>query len=256
MDGDLQMETGAELRRHRRYSLTSAATVLSDHHRPRLCWVKNLSVDGALLCGIHAPPLDATPRLLLHLPWYQPIAVDCRVIHEEVSSGGDRCVGVEFLHAGDPTSIAIERAIEASGRCRHQLREPAVLLVTDRASTRREVERDLAETDIRLVTAETPLDSIGWLQDFETVIDSVIIDLAFEQANVLSFLRFLADEFPSVRRIVITDGEVPTLERVAYRYGRCSAVLESPWEQHRLSRLLEPVEWDEYAPTPVVTAGL
>jgi CheY-like chemotaxis protein len=254
MDGHLTREAGPEQRRHHRHTLSSAATVLRDERRPRLCWVKNMSIDGALLCGIHQLPVGTNLRLLLHLPWYQPIAVDCRVVHQDISSGGDRCVGVEFLHEGSTSSTAIQRAIEAAGRCRLQLREPAVLMITDRAAMRREVERDLAGTGIRLVTAETPLDSIGWLQDFETEIDSVIIDLALEQANALSFLRFLAEEFPSVKRIVITDGEIPTLERVAYRYGRCSAVLESPWKPRRLRKMLDRLAWDEHEPTPVVNA--
>ena len=37
---------------------------------------------------------------------------------------------------------------------------------------------------------------------------------------------------------MISNDEGATLANVAYNYGRCSAVLESPWERWRLNNVL------------------
>lgn len=223
-----------ERRRFPRHSVTSAATLIREGQPPRLCWVKNLSPAGALLFGGDRLRNNDRVHLLLHLPWYQPIAVEGKVVHMS-----RRGAGVTFDESSS-ARVAIERAIDAAEQCECQLRSPAVLVLTDREEVQQSMERDLALLDMRCVTAETPLDAIRWLQSWDTVIELVIVDIAFEQANVLSFLRFLAEEFPRVRRIVIVDGELPTLEKVAYTFGRCSAVLERPWAQDNLQQLVSP----------------
>jgi ActR/RegA family two-component response regulator len=228
-----------EQRKHPRFALRSAVTVIHEQRQPALCWVKNLSAGGALLCGSEPLPPRATLRLLLHLPWYQPIAVDCEVVHGARRSGAQRQFGVRFLHTNRSTLVAIERAIDAAERCRTQLREPVVLVLTDRGTVRQALQRDLGRSDLRWVLAETPLDAIRWLQDWEMVIDAVVVDLAYEQTNMLSFLRFLADEFPAVRRIVVADGETPTLAHVACTFGRCAAVLSTPWERSRFEQAMQ-----------------
>lgn len=227
-----------EQRKHPRFALRSAVTVIHERRQPALCWVKNLSAGGALICGSEPLPLRAPLRLLLHLPWYQPIAVDCEVVHGARRSGAQRLFGVRFLHANRATLVAIERAIDAAERCRCQPREPVVLVLTDRGTVRQALQRDLGRVGLRWVLAETPLDAIRWLQDWEMVIDAVVVDLAYEQTNTISFLRFLADEFPATRRIVVADGEMPTLAHVAYSFGRCSALLTTPWNPSRFEQAL------------------
>ena len=223
----------AERRRFSRHGVTSAATLIHDGQPPTLCWVKNLGEGGALLYGTEPQRVQSRLHLLLHLPWYQPISVDARVVYATV-----RGFGVAFQDSPQGTRVAIARAIDAAERCECQLRNPAVLVLTDRDPLRQAIERDLAGLALRTVVVDTPLDTIRWLQSWDTVIELVVVDLAFEQTNVLSFLRFLADEFPRTRRIVIVDGEMPTLEKVAYTFGRCSAVLEAPWEPSRLEQVL------------------
>jgi len=223
----------AERRRFSRHGVTSAATLIRDGEPPTLCWVKDLSEGGALLYGAEPQEAQRRVHLLLHLPWYQPIAVDGRVVYSTV-----RGFGIAFEDSPPGTRVAIARAIDASERCACQLRNPAVLVLTDREPLRQAIERDLARLGLRTVVVDTPLDTIRWLQSWDTVVELVVVDLAFEQTNVLSFLRFLADEFPRTRRIVIVDGEMPTLERVAYTFGRCTAVLEAPWDTRGLEQVL------------------
>lgn len=223
----------AERRRYSRHGVTSAATLVRDGQPPTLCWVKNLSEGGALLYGAEPQRAQSRLHLLLHLPWYQPIGVDARVAHATA-----RGFGVAFNDSPRGTRVAIARAIDAAEKCECQLRNPAVLVLTDREPLRQAIEHDLARLALRAVVVDTPLDTIRWLQSWDTVIELVVVDLAFEQTNVLSFLRFLADEFPRTRRIVIVDGEMPTLEKVAYSFGRCSAVLQAPWEAWRLEQVL------------------
>jgi CheY-like chemotaxis protein len=222
-----------ERRFYPRHGVTSAATLIRDGQPPTLCWVKNLSEGGALLYGTEPQQEQSRLHLLLHLPWYQPIAVEGVVVYTAA-----RGFGIAFHDSPPGTRVAIARAIEAAEQCQCQLRTPAVLVLTDREPVRQAMELDLEGIGLPCVVVDTPLDTIRWLQSWDTVIELVVVDLAFEQTNVLSFLRFLADEFPKVQRVVIIDGEMPTLEKVAYSFGRCSAVLEAPWDPQRLAQIL------------------
>jgi len=233
------MEPTIDRRKHTRHPLVSAVTMLQDDHHPSLFWIRNLSIGGALMCGAAPVEEKRRPRALLHLPWYQPITVDCRVVYQE-REAGTRCrVGVEFLHTTPATELAISHAIRAAQECATQLRKPAVLVVSEHRHVSQSLQRQLTACEVDCVVAETPLDAIRWLQDWETVIESVIVDLGNEESNALSFLRFLSEEFPAVRRIVMADDEMPVLRNVAFRFGRCSAVLPSPWEPAGLERALQ-----------------
>jgi CheY-like chemotaxis protein len=242
-----------EQRRYPRHSVTTAATVFRDTEVSGLFWVKNLSIGGALLCGGEAPPVGDPLSMVLHLPWRQPVTVDARVVHRQTGAAGDPLFGVAFRHRTSGTRRAVAEAIRSVEQIKSWPRKPTVMVIADQSALLGEIKRDLSPLGVRIMSVKTPLDAIRLLQDWETRIDIVLVDLWIEQTNVLSLLRFLADEHPEIRRIIITDNPAGRLAKVAIAYGKVNGVLRQPWSKTSLVTALDldehPAEGDVVAPS-------
>lgn len=226
-------------RQHPRFPLYTAVTVLNSSRLSGMFWAKDLSLGGALLFGHARIKPGRQIQLLLHLPWYKPMVVDACVLRKQLSSRKRQYFAIHFKGMTRSAQLEIDQAIKAARQCTHRRRDPTVLLVTENAAVVSCLERHFHFAGIRWVLAQTPLDAVQWLQDWEVEIDTVIMDLAIEKFNVLTMLNFLSEEHQQVRRILIAEERRSTLERVAVSYGKIDTVLRAPMEDRALTAALQ-----------------
>jgi CheY-like chemotaxis protein len=227
-----------EQRRNLRYPLYTSAALVVNERVQSLCWVKNLSIDGALV-GVHEKfQIGTHLKLLLHLPWYKPVPIEAEVVRKHPSPRNEPTFGLRFWQVSRAIQIKIDQAIKAAEKCANQPREAAVLIISDETETRYALEKNLYLIGARWVLVHTPLDAIRWLQDWKIKVDTVLVDLSIEHFNVLTMLRFLADEHPSVRRVLISNDQSQTLINVAAAYGKVNAIVENPSDCEQLEKAI------------------
>ena len=144
-------------------------------------------------------------------------------------TGGSFAIGVTFRdlpldlydHIQDLVAAALERRRTAA---------PATVLVVDEApNTRQAVARDLGSADKRVLGASTPLEVVRHLADVR--IEAALVEARFADANGLAILACIADEHPSVRRILVAEcARARDYEREVHS-GRVHAFLTKPWER-------------------------
>ncbi len=132
----------------------------------------------------------------------------------------------------------------ASSCCMQALPAPPlrVALLTDRLGAHHFIARELRHRGLQVLVAHSGRELLGWLRDPDDRVDAAIIDLGHEMQNSLCLLREIADEFPTVQRVAITDGSPPLLRRMALRFGRTPLALEQPLDHDSLGQVVQQLE--------------
>lgn len=168
--------------------------------------VQDLSASGALLTG--SRPLDpgTRVRVVLRFPDCDHVTLDARVQRAGRATAGVASIAVAFRHRSDATEDLIQReALAALLRSTH----PAVLFVSDSDTARREVAARLEGLGRAVLTAATPLDALRWLEDPDARVDTVIVSQSLRVPGALTLLAFLAEEYPEIRRILLSEAAAP-----------------------------------------------
>ena len=89
----------------------------------------------------------------------------------------------------------------------------------------------------KAIAVTTPLDAIEWLLDGGSHFDTALVDVMLGNADGVDLLNFLADEYPEVRRVLMSDPmRTPQLER-ARQLTQPHAVLSKPWNAEQLKQV-------------------
>lgn len=227
-----------ERRRHPRSEVVGTALVLAANKYSGLYLVENLSAGGALLVGEARLQPGERLKVVLQLPGRKPISVSAEVLRRQVNDAQECLFAVAFQHLSPDIEDTIQQVVLATLERLHDASHPEVLVIDDSRQVCRALERDLRALGRRAISAATPLDAVGRLNDGERHIDTAIVDLRLGHADGLEFLSFLSDGHSGVRRILMSGDIRPCQLELAVSSGRAHAVLEKPWSREGLSKVL------------------
>jgi CheY-like chemotaxis protein len=233
---DLQL-IADERRRHTRGRVDATATLWVLGQCKGAYLVENLSQGGAFLSGGPAVRPGMVVKVVFQLPRGR-IDVTGTVLRSEPQPR-DCSLAVSFNWVSVPARKAIDAAVAealASGARDSAFRpEPTVLVVDDSVLIRESLTRDIRSAGREPVAFSTSLDALDFLHRPQSLIQVALIDLIGSSGGD-DLLAFLADEHPSIRRVVMCDRDAVS-DAVLARFAReVGAVLAKPWDPQTLAR--------------------
>jgi CheY-like chemotaxis protein len=171
---------------------------------------------------------------VLRVPGLTAFTIKACVLRHEVLGKGE--IGVALAFEDVPAWIenriqeAVSSALERKERCGG----PAVLVVDDDPPVRLALARQLGSIGCRAVLAATPLDAIQGIEGRVVPADTALVDLFLGTADGLELLEFLANDYPGVRRVLMSGQVRPSQLELARTSGRAHAVLQKPWDRESL----------------------
>ena len=175
-------------------------------------------------------------KLVLELP-RGPVEVKGRVLRSEAQAR-DSAIAVRFddlsRKAREAIGVAVSEALEQATRESSARPEPTVLVVDHSLLVREALVRDLRCFGWEAASFSTPLDALTFLARPESCIRVVVVDRA-GPSNGRDLLSYLADERPSIRRVLLSESARGLPEELA-----ADAVLAKPWDRDVLARTVAP----------------
>ena len=227
-----------EKRVHPRFLALSPALVVGAGGVCGQCLVEDLSASGAKVSGATLLQIGERVRLLLQLPGRRPFSMQARVVRRlESNETNVASYGVVFESL---PNAGLDSAAEtvANLRARPGHAEPVILVVDDSAKTCHNLVRDLMQVGRQAIAVTTPLDAIEWLLDGGSHFDVALVDVLLNNASGCDLLGFLAEEYPEVRRVVMSDPMRSLQVARAQRLTQPHGVLYKPWDHDTLMHAL------------------
>ncbi len=109
---------------------------------------------------------------------------------------------------------------------------PLTLIVDENTESCAALTCELGLLSRNAVAVHTPLDAISWLHADGVCVESIAVGTKFADMDGLDLLEFVALDFPTVRRVLIVQGD-QDLQRTA---DAAHAVLKEPWGREALER--------------------
>jgi CheY-like chemotaxis protein len=204
--------------------------------------VENLSLGGAYLSGGPAVRAGEAVKVILELP-RGPTEVRGVVLRSEPKAR-ECALAVRFEQPSRRTletiAAAVAGALDAAARDSSTRPEPTVLVVDDSLLVREALTRDIRCAGWEVASFSTSLDALDFLDRPTSCIRVALIDLLGTRDGS-ELLTFLADERPSIRRVLLADQARPVPASLDTLAARADAVLAKPWDQETLARTLQPI---------------
>jgi len=200
--------------------------------------VQNLSAGGALLTGRRDVAVDERVRVLLPLPGRAPLVVDGKIARRATAGSDLVVLAVQFRHRSPSSEDAIQEALVRELSRRAELETPSVLVVQDSAELSERLRSDLASLGRRVHVATTPLDAIRWLEDPVERVDVAFVDVSAGDVDGLGLMRFLHEEHPTVRRVLVQGAVRPSVADLMETSKVVHRVLAEPWDKTALTEAL------------------
>ena len=225
-----------ERRLHPRFAALSPALVVGEGGVTSHCLVEDLSAGGARISGNPALTVGEQVRLLLQLPGRGPFSLHGSVVRRFGDQSNPAAFGISFKQAPQRQSRSVEDTVAALQESSAG-NESVVLVVDDNSRTCYSLVQDLLRVGRKAIAVTTPLDAIEWLLDGGSHFDTALVDVMLGNAEGVDLLNFLADEYPEVRRVLMSDPlRSPQLER-ARQLTQPHAVLSKPWSAEQLAQV-------------------
>jgi CheY-like chemotaxis protein len=203
--------------------------------------VENLSLGGAYLSGGPAVRAGEDVKVVLELP-RGPVELRGSVLRSEARAR-DCALAVRFeappKRAREAIGAAVALGLEEAARDSSTRPEPTVLVVDDSLLVRESLRRDIRCAGWEVACFSTSLDALDFLDRPQSRIRVALIDLRGTRDG-RDLLSFLADERPSIRRVLMSDQGRPGAEELAKLAVRADAILSKPWDQETLARTILP----------------
>jgi len=114
----------------------------------------------------------------------------------------DAAVALAFC---DPSPDVEDLLQDAMLQSLQQKPEASILVLDRDIQSLSRIVRDLDALGHQVVLASMPLDAVRWVADLQMRIEVVVVDRSLAYDDGLETLKFIAQEFPSIRRILISD---------------------------------------------------
>ena len=113
-----------------------------------------------------------------------------------------------------------------------------VLVVDDSEGVGRAMVRDLRALGRQGVWVTNPLDAIKYLQAPLSRVEVAIVDFDLNTSDGLDVLAFLAQDYPAVRRVLMSGCVSNEVLDRACASGQAHTAFAKPWDRVRLSEVL------------------
>ncbi len=113
-----------------------------------------------------------------------------------------------------------------------------VLVVDDSEGVGRAMVRDLRALGRQGVWVTNPLDAIKYLQAPLSRVEVAIVDFDLNTSDGLDVLAFLAQDYPAVRRVLMSGCVSNEVLDRACASGQAHTAFAKPWDRARLSEVL------------------
>jgi CheY-like chemotaxis protein len=198
--------------------------------------VENLSWGGMYLSGGPAVRAGEEVKLIVELP-RGPVELRGHVLRSEPRAR-DCALAVRFeepsRRARAGIGAAVAEALERAAQDSSVRPEPTVLVVDDSLLVREALTRDIRCFGWEAACFSTPLDALNFLDRPKSCIRVALIDHA-GPANGRDLLAYLADEWPTIRRVLLSARGHQNGDELANLASRADAVLAKPWDQETLA---------------------
>jgi hypothetical protein len=231
---------GEERRKHPRFAALSPAMIVGEGGITGHCLVEDLSAGGARVSGGPDLIVGEMVRLLLQLPGRGPFSMPGRVVRRfneaRPGAGEGRAFGISFTRVSEPAMATHEATVSAL-KDQGALTEPVVLVVDESTNACFNLVQALHQVGRKAIAVTTPLDAIEWLLDGGSHFEMALVNTAHGTSDGCDLLAFLADEYPEVRRVLISDsmrlGQLDQMRELTQPH----AVLAKPLSVEQLARL-------------------
>jgi hypothetical protein len=200
--------------------------------------IENLSWGGTYLSGGPSIRAGDDVKIVLGLP-RGALDLKGRVLRSEAMAR-DFALAVRFdepsRRARDAIGAAVDEALDRAARESSVRAEPTVLVVDHSLLVRETLMRDLRSFGWEAACFSTPLDALTFLARPESRIRVALVDHA-GPGDGQHLLAFLADEKPSIRRVLMHEAGPTGIDGLA-GHERAHAVLVKPWDRDALARTM------------------
>ncbi len=197
--------------------------------------VDNLSASGALVTGGEFLPVGTRVTGVVEMSGEPPFEISGTVVRRDVR-GGWKALALAFDIGNELTIAVFEMALRRC-KAKHGGGRPSyVLLLDSDGSSRRALARDIERLGHRCIGINSPLNAISLLDSNEPSFEAVVVDLHLGGLDPEgeTFSEFLAENYPWIRRVLISDqagaGELAS----AVQSGLAQRMLCKPWSQAQL----------------------
>ena len=191
---------GPDRRKYPRSFLAGTATVLLDHAKAGGDYlVQNASAGGVLLNGGPAMPEGTPVVVLLRLSGLEELRLAGLVVRRDAQF--DDAIAVKFRGVAPAVQDMLQGVVLRSLERKH---DPSVLVVDGDIQSLSRMAHDLDSLGYRPILACTPLDTIRWLANFDVVISAAAVEYFFGYHDGMALLRVIAEDFPSIRRVLMS----------------------------------------------------
>jgi CheY-like chemotaxis protein len=158
------------------------------------------------------------------------ICLRVEVVRCQPVVGGHYAIGTVFLDLPRGLRDHIQELV-ATALERKRASAPATVLVADEAPQACwAVASDVAQSGRRVVAASTPVEVLRHLHDVDLRIEAALVDVRFGDSEGLAILAYLAEQHPTVRRVLVSDRTLARNYERLLATGRAHAFLTKPWE--------------------------
>lgn len=200
--------------------------------------VQNLSAGGVLLTGRQDVEADERVRVFLPLPGREPLVLEGRIARRALAANDLVALAVEFQRPSPGTEDAIQEALVSELTRRATGGAPKVLVLQDSEELCERLRQDLLALGRRVHVARTPLDAVRCLEDPDGGVEAAVVDVSVGDVDGLALMRFLREEYPTVRRILLQGAVRPSVVELMEAASFVHGVVAEPWDTATLEDLL------------------
>jgi CheY-like chemotaxis protein len=220
-----------ERRRHPRFCIATTAAVYADHACMGIFAIDSLSSGGASFLGRLDIAVGRDLAVHIGVPGAYPLGLKARLVRVAADSTKPM-FAVEFIGMLSPAVAALVEEL-ATGLSPPPI-PPSVLVIDDDVRIHEALWFQLWRLDRGCVCVRTPLEAVLALQEQQSPIKAILVDLVLPLADGAEILKFAAHHYAKIRRILMSGvANVDHLQE-AVKLSHADAILMKPWKPKEL----------------------
>jgi CheY-like chemotaxis protein len=223
-----------ERRRFPRFRAATTATIYADQRCVGVFTIESLSAGGASFVGRIGIAVGAEMTIHVGIPGTYPLGLNVRLVR--VDGEPPRARFAVRFHAMSPRAEALLEELAADLAPPPIV--PSVLVVESDVRIHEMIWFQLWHLDRGCICVRTPLEAVLVLQEQQSPIKTLVVEVSLPLADGVEILNFAAHHYPQVRRVAMS--WIANLARLrdAQRLSGADAMLMKPWKPNELMAAL------------------
>lgn len=198
--------------------------------------LRDLSISGCALAGGPGCTPGAHVELVLHLPEHPALWLSAQVRRNE----GDQ-LGLAFQRTAARIEDRLQDVVVEVYTRMHAESDTFALVIEPRSNARHTIVQRLDALGERAVGVATPLDAVQTLLENGERVHSVFIGPQRPEMPSYELVEFVARNYPRIRRVLLGDAHQVAEAWLAEATGEVHALLETPFSEETLRRLVQRI---------------